>query len=634
MTRVSDAHGPVPSPADLLGPLGLSLSDPSAPTAAEIGRLRAVAGGRQAGDVALRGGRVVAVHTGEVIDADVVIAGRHVAAVVPPGRLTAQRDVDVTGAFVAPTFLDAHLHIDYSLLPPGEYARLVVPKGTSGAFADPVCLANVLGVLGMDLTAATNAPFRLFQQLTADVPRRGGYQLGGAHVTQEEIIDRVRRRHVTSIGESNPFLDDVELHEVLAAALAVGKRATGHTARLTGEPLWAYVAGGVFDDHNAATWDEVLERVRLGMDITLQLSSMSDYTEAILGDPDRLGLVAHHISFCADDKHVEDLVEHGHIDHHVRSAVRLGVPAPVAIRMASLNAAIHYRVDHLVGSVTPGKLADLQLLDDLTAFEPRSVWIDGVEVARDGVARFDNTDPVPPAARGTMRAATPFDPGVLAVRVDRPTPAGTALVRAMEMYDGYYKRAVVAEVAVESGSAVPSPDHDLAKIVVVDRHHGSRDAGIGFVRGFGLRSGAIAATTNCDNQNIVAVGTSDAEITAAINAVIDLDGGYVVVDGGRVLAELPLPYAGIMSDRPWEEVHRASVAVNQAAASLGCAIHAPFMILAFVGLPGVPDYGLTELGLIDVASQRLVGLVLEDHGDPPDCRCVATSRDDARGDRP
>lgn len=601
---------------------------PSAPTADEIRRLRAVARGDEPGDVALRGGAVVAVHSGEVIERDVVLAGRHVAAVVPAGRLRAERDVDVAGSYVAPTFLDAHLHVDYSLLTPGELARLVVPRGTTGAFADPVCLANVLGVLGVDLTAATSTPFRLFLQLTPDVPRRGGVQLGGASVAQADVLDRLVRPHVTSVGESNPFLDDDELREVLATALAHGKRGTGHTARLRDEPLWAYIAGGVADDHNAATWEEAIERIRLGMSITLQSGSMTDYCDAILGDPGAHGLAAHHICFCADDKHVEDLVAQGHIDHHVRSAVRLGIDPAAAVRMASLNAAALYRVDHLVGSVTPGKLADLQVLPDLDGFEPTSVWVDGVEVARDGVARFANTDAVPDAGRDTIRVGDAFSAASIAV----PAPPGstTVLVRAMEMYDGYYKRALVAEAAVVEGVVVPSPEHDLAKIAVVDRHHRTGTAGVGFVRGFGLTRGAIAATTNCDNQNIVVVGTSDDEIVHAVRALEAVGGGYVAVAGGEVLAALPLAYAGLMSDQPWEVVHGQSLAVNAAAAELGCAIHAPFMILAFVGLPGVPDYGLTELGLIDVAGQQLVDVVLDDYGDPPDCRCVATSLAAAR----
>lgn len=595
-------------------------SAPAAPTAAEITRMRAVARGDAPGDVALRGGRVVFVHTGEVLPADVVLAGRHVAAVVPPGRLAAERDVDADGAFVAPTFADAHVHMDYTLLTPSELGRLIVPRGTTTLFADPVCLANVLGGLGLDLAAGTSGPLRIFQQVPPDVPRRGVHQLGGARIAQADVLERIARRG-TSVGESSPFLDDPEMSEVLATALAHGRRVTGHTARLADEPLWAYIAGGVADDHNAATWDEVLERVRRGMAVTIQAGSMTDYCEAILGDPSRLGLVANHLCFCADDKHVEDLEAQGHIDHHVRSAVALGVDPALAIRMGSLNAAIHNRVDHLVGSVAPGRLADLQLLPDLASFAPLQVWVDGVVVAADGRALGSGVDVVPAEARGSVRIGA-LAPDALAVPAVGDGP--TALVRAMEMYDGYYKRALVAEAAVVDGVVVPSPAHDLAKIAVIDRHHASGAVGVGFVRGFGLTDGALAATTSCDNQNVVAVGTSDAQILVAASALEAMEGGYVVVAGGEVVAALPLPYAGIISDQPWEVVLEQSRAVNAAARALGCAIHAPFMILAFVGLPGVPDYGLTELGLIDVPRQELVGLVLADHGDPPDCRCVAT----------
>ena len=244
------------------------------------------------------------------------------------------------------------------------------PAGRRRVLADPVCIANVLGARGMDLVASTSTPMRVFAQVTPDVPRRGRDGLNGAHVTQAEILERVTRPSAVSVGESNPFNLDEEMAEVLSVAIGAGKRATGHTARLSGEPLWAYAAGGVGDDHNAATLEEVIERLRLGMIVTLQAGSMSDYCEAILGRPDLLGLIGAHLAFCADDKHVEDLHDQGAIDHHVRSAVALGVAPELAIRMGSLNAAAHFRIDHLVGSLTPSRLADLQLLPDLETFRP------------------------------------------------------------------------------------------------------------------------------------------------------------------------------------------------------------------------------------------------------------------------
>jgi adenine deaminase len=589
------------------------------PSGDELFELRLVAAGRATADVAIRGGRVIHVHTGEVLPADVLIHGRHIAAIVAPGRLQAARDVDATGQFVAPTFIDAHFHPEYTMLVPGETARLIVPRGTTTLLADPVCIANVLGARGMDLIAATTTPLRMFAQVTPDVPRRGRDGLHGATVSQEEILERIRRPSAVSLGESNPFNLDAEMAEALSVTLAAGKRATGHTARLSDEPLWAYAAGGVGDDHNAATLDEVLERLRLGMIVTLQSGSMTDYCEAILGRPELLGLVASHLAFCADDKHVEDLADQGAIDHHVRSAVALGVEPAVAVRMASLNAASHFRIDHLVGSLTPSRLADLQLLPDLVGFRPTSVWVDGTEVARDGQALFDNTDDIPVEALGTVALGP-------APRIEvRPTTATpTAWVQAMEMYDGYYKRAFHVALDVVDGTVRPDPTEDIAKICIVDRHHASGSAGIGFVRGFGLRSGAIAASTNCDNQNIVVVGTTDEDIQHALVAMGDMGGGYVVVDGGAVLASVPLPVAGIMSDQPWEVVYDQSRSANAAAAALGCAIHAPFMILAFVGLNGVPDLGLNEVGLLDVASQSAVPVVLELDGERPVCRCSAS----------
>lgn len=591
----------------------------ASPSPSEIFELRRVASGQTPADVALRGGQVVHVHSGEVRAADVLIHGRHIAAVVQPGRLTAHRDIDVTGLYVAPTFIDAHFHPEYTMLTPGEIARLVVPKGTTTLLADANCIANVLGGFGMDLAGSTTTPLRLFAQVTPDVPRRGREGINGASVPQAEVLDRIKRPESVSLGESNPFLLDTEIAEALSVTIGAGKRITGHTARLVDEPLWAYAAGGVGDDHNAATLEEVIERLRLGMIVTLQSGSMTDYCEAILGRPELLGPVASHICFCADDKHVEDLVDQGHIDHHVRSAVQLGVEPAAAVRMASLNAALHYRIDHLVGSITPSRLADLQLLPDLEHFEPVSVWLDGIEVARDGVPLFVNTDRMPDIAFETMSLGE-------APRIEIRVEAGRtgAWVQAMEMYDGYYKRAFHTELDVVDGVVVPDPLNDVAKIAIVDRHHSTGTAGLGFVRGFGLRRGAIAASTNCDNQNVVVVGTSDADIQHALAEVGRIGGGYVAVADGEVLATVPLPVAGIMSDEPWETVYEQSRAINEAAAGLGCEIHAPFMILAFVGLAGVPDLGLTEMGLLDVATQTPIDVVLELDGKRPVCRCAAS----------
>jgi len=603
----------MPDVPDLTASLGAGL----VPTVAELMHLRAVAAGRAEADLVLRGGSVLAVHTGEFLDRDVLIAGRHIAAVTPVGRFGAAREVDVRGRSIVPAFVDTHLHIEYTMLTPGEMARVSVPRGTVTVLADPNCIANVLGAEGMDIVGVTGTPLRIFRQVSHRVPRAPHLELGGAVVADDEIARRVQADNAATLGESNPFDLDEWSAVKQVAALRAGKRLTGHTARLGGEPLWSYLAGGISDDHNAVTTAEVLERLRLGAMITVMAGSMNDNCPSVFADLDALGDGLFHLSFCADDKHVEDLVEQGHIDHHVRQAIRYGVPVGLAYRMASYSAALHYRFDHVLGSVTPARMADLLVIDDLAAVRPAQVWVGGRLVAEDGRQLFANEDPVPEATRNTVRLHDGFGPSSFAVRAQ----GESAWVQAMEMYDGYFKRAFHVELPVVDGVVQCDPDRDVAKVAVVDRHHASEAVGVGYVRGFGLQRGALAATTNCENQNLVIVGTSDRELAAAARAIQELGGGYVAVADGEVLASVPLPIAGIMSDQPWEVVRDQSVEVNRAAASLGCPIPAPFMIMAFVGLAGVPDLGLTERGLVETATQSFIDVVLTQQAELLCCRC-------------
>ena len=584
------------------------------PSPEQILRLQAVARGDELADLAVRGGTVLALHNRELIERDVLLAGPYVAAVTPPGRLEAEAEIDASGRFVSPTFVDVHLHIEYTMLTPGELARLVVPRGTTTVLADPNCLANVVGTKGMDVMGSTTTPLRVFQQVSHKIPRVPDLELGGATVDEADVLERLTATNVATLGESNPFDLDLSAATKAHVALAAGRRVTGHTARIADEPLWAYLAGGVSDDHNAFDTGEVIDRLRLGVMITVMSGSMNDNVPLVFDDVHAVAGGFDHVTFCADDRHVEDLRDHGHIDHHVRSAIACGVPVLEAYRMGTLNAAQHYRLDHLLGSVTPSRLADLMVLDDLADVRPSLVLVGGEVVGRDGEAAFENDDPpMPDFVRDTVRLPAGFGPEVFRVEADA-APDEVALVRAMEMYDGYFKRAFEAELPVLDGNVLADPGIDVAKITVVDRHHGTDTSATGFVRGFGLERGALGITSNCENQNLVVVGTSDAELAHAAEALRAIGGGYVAVADGEVLASVPLPYGGIMSDQPWEVVYDQSIAANEAARSLGCPIASPYMILAFVGLAGVPDYGLTEKGLIDAFTQTFVPIVVC-------CRC-------------
>ena len=381
------------------------------------------------------------------------------------------------------------------------------------------------------------------------------------------------------------------------------------------------LTGGVGDDHNAVTTEEVLERLRLGAIVTVMAGSMNDNCPSVFADLGALGPGLQHLCFCADDKHVEDLHDQGHIDHHVRQAVRAGVAPWQAIRMASYNAAAHFRLDHILGSISPSRLADLMIVDDLADPQPAFVLVGGNVVAIDGEPLFSNSDDAMPTwARDTMHLAPTLGPSSFEVRA--PTGArSSAWVQAVEMYDGYFKRAFHAELVVVDGVVQPDVERDVLSIAVVDRHHATETVGLGFVRGFGLRRGALAASTNCENQNLVVLGTTPADMAHAARVAAEIGGGYVAIAGGEVIAVCPLPLAGIMSDQPWEVVRAQSIAVNEAAARLGCSITAPFMIMAFVGLAGVPDLGLTERGLIDVSTQSFMDVVLTPLPGLACCRC-------------
>jgi len=588
------------------------------PSTEELVELRAVATGARPADLIVRGGRVLHVHTGEILERDVVIAGRHIACLTPVGRMQATQEIDARGKFVAPTFVDAHLHIEYTMLTPGELARLVVPRGTTTVLTDADAMANVAGMTGIDLMGRTGTPLRIFDQVTPVTPTAPALERGGAVIAEQEVLERLSAPGTVTLGEGNPFDYSPVATNRFRTALAAGRRITGHTGRQEDESLWGYLAAGVGDDHNAATLDEARERVRLGAMVTIMSGSMNDNLDTLLADPAAAAPLLSHMCFCADDKHVLDLSGEGHIDHSVRKSIAMGVDVVQAYRMATWQPALYYRIDQLVGSLTPGRLADVQIMDDLAQARPSTVITGGRLAARDGVATFTNDDVMPDWTRETMRIDPAFGPDQL--RLD--AIGATARVQAVEMYDGYFKRGFHIDLPVLDGQVQPDLERDVLKFVLLNRHHGDGPSAIGFVRGFGLRAGALAVSSNCPNMNVVAVGTSDADLAHAVQELRSQRGGFVAVADGEVLAGVPLPIGGLMADEPWEQTAANLDAAHTAAQRMGCPIRAPYMVLSFVGLIVVPDFGLTELGLVDVARQEFAPLLLQDEqGAVLPCRC-------------
>ncbi|WP_460775658.1 adenine deaminase C-terminal domain-containing protein [Microbacterium sp. GXF7504] len=579
------------------------------PTTAELVRLRAVAAGHERPDLIVRGGLVQSPGTEEWLERDVLIAGRHIATLTPWGHVAeAAAEIDASGCHVVPGFIDAHLHIEYTNLTPGELARLSVARGTTTVLTDPNGAANVWGARGMDFLLQTKTPLHVFQQVSPTTPGSADLELGGAVIPEETVRARLHDDVTVTLGESNPFDYGEVSTGRFREALAAGRRITGHTAAQTHESLWGYLAAGVGDDHNAATVDEVLERTRLGAMITIMGSSLTDNTVPLFADPDAIAPALRHLCFCADDKHAFDLSSQGHIDHHVRQAIRFGVDPQLAYRMATTQPAHYYRLDQVLGLLAPSRLADLQIIPDLAEVRPSTVVVAGEVVARDGVSLFENTDEVPDWVLGTVHLPETLPADLFAV----PAPEGVATVqaRAMEMYNGYFKRAFTATLPVVDGVVAADPSQDVLKIAVVDRHHGRALTGIGFVRGFGLRTGAIAISMNCPNMNISVVGADDADMRLAVEELGRMGGGFVTVADGEVLARVPLEVGGMMSAAPFEQTAAALAHGHAVTAELGCPIASPYIILSFVGLYAVPDLGLTERGLIDAYTQRFVDVLL------------------------
>ncbi|KAH6647746.1 adenine deaminase [Truncatella angustata] len=599
-------------------------------TPEELFELRHVARGTTQPSLIIRRGTILAVHTGELLKRDVIIKGRHIAAVTPWNYFPRTKyavdspieEIDASGKFISPGFIDTHIHIEYTKLTPGELARLCVPRGTTTVLADANCIANVLGGKGMDFMGTTTTPLRIFRQVSHKVPMSGpDIELGGTSLSTQEICSRVSRREAATLGESNPFSLDKASAEKQAAALHAGKRITGHSALLVNEPLWAYCAGGIGDDHNAHRPQDVIERLRLGMMLTVMSGSMNSNIDSVFNNFELYKDGLKYISFCADDKYCEDLDKTGHIDLHVRRSIELGVPVLEAYKMATINAASYYRLDHLIGSVTPGKLADLLILDRLEDALSSVVIGNGLVVAQDNRALFSNNDPIPDFTLNTVNI---HDEHLVASSyhlfppADLTGPPLQAWVQCVEMYDGYFKRAFHASLPVDSEpphNILCDLENDVLKVVIVDRHHGTPNRGIAFVRGFGLKRGAIATTTNCENQNLVVIGVDDESIAAAVRAMQNLGGGMLAVGehGTSVLGTVKLDVAGCMSSDPWEKVRDASLKLDKVVRDeLGCTMDQnPFLIASFVGLVAVPDLGLTELGLVVGAGESLMDPVLK-----------------------
>lgn len=575
--------------------------------------------GRRPAELVVRGGTVVDVFTASLIEADVLIYGGRVVALTRPGEGEGARVIDARGGYVAPGLMDAHTHIESTMLAPPRLAEALVPRGVTALFIDPHEVANVLGVEGIDIlvSLAEGVPLRLFVEVPSRVPTAPGLETSGAYLGPEEVAELLRRPYAASLGELNwqNLLSGREEYLLkVAEALRLGKRVNGHLAGLGGRGLDAAVAAGLMDDHEAVSFGEALERVRRGCAVMIREGTSERNLDAIVGGILDAGLKdLSSFMFCTDDKHPADIVREGHIDYNVRRAVELGMDPVKAIQLATINIARYFRLDHILGSVAPGRLADIVILEDLEQFRVRSVIFGGEPVYADGKLLWGPPKEVrvPEHALRTVRVSEELTPEDLLVRA--PGTCVRARVRVMGVVpDQIVVEALEAVLPVVGRYVSADPERDIAHIAVVDRHKGSKSVGKAFIKGFGIGRGAIASTVAHDHHNAVVVGANPEDMLAAVRHLARMGGGFAAVVDGEVVADLPLPFAGLMSLEPLEAVVEGLDRVNRAAREvLGSSLRAPFMQLEFVTLPTVPEYGLTDKGLIDSRRYVVVDPVIE-----------------------
>ena len=559
--------------------------------------------GETPADLLLKGGRIIDVFSGEIVTGDIAVKG---GTIVGIGPYRARQSVALEGRIVSPGFIDAHVHIESAMTGITGFARAVVAHGTTTVIADPHEIANVLGVEGIRymLAASEGQPVNVFFMLPSCVPATD-METAGARLMADDLQPFMKEDRILGLAEMMNYPGvlgaDPEVLRKIALAADAHKPVDGHAPGLTGIDLNAYLATGIASDHECTTLAEAREKLQAGMHIMIREGTAAKNLAALLP------LVNPHtcrrMMWCTDDRQAHDLLTEGHIDFIVRSAVGRGLDPVVAVQMATLNPAEYFGLRHL-GAVAPGRQADLLVIDDLNDLKVGRVYSRGRLVAVDGRVVDDIEISRPIEAPPAMRVP----PGAL----DFSIAATGQRVRVIEIVPGQIiTRSIVAEARIEDGQAVSDPSRDLLKIAVVDRHSGTGRIAAAFVKGLGLKRGAIASSVAHDAHNIIVTGVDDRDMSAAVEKVVKMAGGLAVVSDGRLLAELALPIAGLMSEAPLAEVAGGLDRLIAAAHSLGSPLNDPFMTLSFLALPVIPALKLTDQGLVDVEKFQIVPLFVE-----------------------
>ncbi|MBR6185364.1 MAG: adenine deaminase [Clostridia bacterium] len=583
--------------------------------------LARVAMGAEKAELVIKNAKLVNVCTAEIQEGiDVAIAEGRIALVGDAAHCIGERTrvIDAGGQYVAPGFMDAHIHVESSMISVGEYARAVVPHGTTGIFMDPHEICNVCGPEGVRamIEDAKRAPLKAMSNVPSCVPAVAGFEDTGSHIGPEEVRQMMAWDGVMGLGEMMSFPNvlgaDAAIHGELAETLKADQVITGHySVPETGAGLNAFIASGIRCCHESTRAEDVLEKMRRGMYALMRYGSawhdMPIIIRAILDNriDDRFACLI------SDDTHPDTLVEDGHMDHIVRCAIKEGLDPVKAIQFVTINPAACFRMDHEMGSIAPGKCADIVFFSDLNDIRVSRTIIDGEVVAEDGKMTVEiGKAHFPASVYDTMHVGHPITPESFKIAApEGRTRVKTRVIEIIPNHVGNYEKLI--DLQAKDGLLEADPAQDIMKMAVFERHHATGTVGRGFVKGFGFKKGAMAQTVAHDAHNLLVAGTNDGDMALAANTLIQCGGGLCAAADGKVLALVPLPIAGLMNDLPVEEMAALVSSLSGAWREMGCMINSPYMTMALIPLACIPELRLTNRGLVDCRSFRFVGLFAE-----------------------
>jgi adenine deaminase len=587
--------------------------------------LKAAAGLREA-DLRLENIQLVNVYSGEIYPASVTVYDGIITGVNAPAEYPVKEIIDGEGQYAVPGFIDTHVHIETTLLTPEALGALIVPWGTTSLFVDAMEIANVAGIEGLKalIKDSEKLPFRLFLEIPSRVPTAPGLETTGGTLGAGEVTELLNLKQSLSLGELDPskvwasFEDagkntagrDEYLLKILAA-LERGKICNGHAIGLDPRALNVYAAAHLADDHESVRGEELLDRLRLGVAALIREGSSERNAEELIGAVLEKNLPTGDIMFCTDDKHANDIAAEGHISFNIQKAVDMGLDPVKAIQMATINGAKHFHLDHLIGSISPGRAADMVLLRDLKKIKPSLVFKAGKIAARDGRAENAVQKTYPENLFHTVKTPPGLSPARFVINVpeEKRFAGDRVKCRVISLIpDQIINKEIHEWMDVKDGQILPDLSRDILKLAVIERYGKNGRVSVALVKGFRLEGGALASSVSHDHHNIVVAGVNDKDMYAAVMELAGLQGGFAAARDGAILDSLALPLAGLMSVLSACEVMEKMNRLNAAARGMGCPFSAPFMALSFISLPTVPELGLTDYGLIDVMGHRVTDL--------------------------